>query len=296
MAKEDVAPPTDFVRQIVRADVEAGKHAGKVTTRFPPEPNGYLHIGHAKSICLNFGMAAKYGGLCNLRFDDTNPSKEETEYVESIKRDIRWLGYSWEDRLTHASDYFSKLHELAVTLIPLALALDYGRCEQPGSPKLFGARVQRGPWLRGYLPFAAVVVAYYAARVIVFESAWAGFDRTSVDFRVAWLREQLLPLIKQRFVKEPVKLFGWYEVLDEYKGCGYKLGYTVIYKEIGNQFTVLCRPSSIHDNCEDLDCEILWPAVREVNDSGRVRASFQFSRYEQWLCRIRSRWKTYRPA
>ena len=86
-------------------------------TRFPPEPNGYLHIGHAKSICLNFGIAAEYGGLCNLRFDDTNPTKEEMEYVESIQEDVRWLGFDWEDRLYYASDYFEQLYEFAVQLI-----------------------------------------------------------------------------------------------------------------------------------------------------------------------------------
>ena len=91
--------------------------AGKVHTRFPPEPNGYLHIGHAKSICLNFGLARDYNGFCNLRFDDTNPTKEEQEYVESIKQDVRWLGFDWEDRLYYASDYFEQLHEYAIRLI-----------------------------------------------------------------------------------------------------------------------------------------------------------------------------------
>ena len=93
------AAPSDFVRDIVAADNASGKHGGRVVTRFPPEPNGYLHIGHAKSICLNFGLAAEFGGKTNLRFDDTNPCKEETEYVESIIRDVRWLGFDWEDRL-----------------------------------------------------------------------------------------------------------------------------------------------------------------------------------------------------
>ena len=98
-------PPSNFIRDIVQADLESGKHQN-VCTRFPPEPNGYLHIGHAKSICLNFGLAAEFGGSCNLRFDDTNPIKEEAEYVESILRDVSWLGFDWGDRLYYASDYF----------------------------------------------------------------------------------------------------------------------------------------------------------------------------------------------
>jgi len=109
--------PADFVRAIVAEDVKNGKNGGRVHTRFPPEPNGYLHIGHAKSICLNFGVAADFGGLCNLRFDDTNPSKEEVEYVESIKEDIRWLGFDWDDREFYASDYFEQLYEFAVQLV-----------------------------------------------------------------------------------------------------------------------------------------------------------------------------------
>jgi glutaminyl-tRNA synthetase len=91
--------PLDFIRSIVREDLKANKSAGKVVTRFPPEPNGYLHIGHAKSICLNFGVAAEFGGTCNLRFDDTNPTKEEVEYVEAIQADVRWLGFDWDNRL-----------------------------------------------------------------------------------------------------------------------------------------------------------------------------------------------------
>jgi len=112
----------DFIRQIVDEDNRTGKHGGKVVTRFPPEPNGYLHIGHAKSICLNFGIARDYAGLCNLRFDDTNPAKEEVEYVESIIADVRWLGFDWDDRLYYASDYFDKLHAHAVSLIERGLA------------------------------------------------------------------------------------------------------------------------------------------------------------------------------
>ena len=119
MSETDVKPPEhrDFVRQIVEDDLRTGKWNGIVHTRFPPEPNGYLHIGHAKSICLNFGIAQEYNGKCNLRFDDTNPEKEEVEYVESIKEDIRWLGFDWEDRLFFASDYFEQLYQWAEQLI-----------------------------------------------------------------------------------------------------------------------------------------------------------------------------------
>jgi glutaminyl-tRNA synthetase len=107
----------DFIRARITEDLKNGKNGGRVHTRFPPEPNGYLHIGHAKSICLNFGVANEFGGLCNLRFDDTNPSKETVEYEEAIKRDIRWLGFDWEDRLYYASDYYGKLYDYAVQLI-----------------------------------------------------------------------------------------------------------------------------------------------------------------------------------
>jgi glutaminyl-tRNA synthetase len=107
----------DFIREIVEDDLRTGKWGGRVHTRFPPEPNGYLHIGHAKSICLNFGISRDYRGLCNLRFDDTNPTKEEIEYVNSIIEDIRWLGFDWDDRLYYASDYFSQLYDYAVQLI-----------------------------------------------------------------------------------------------------------------------------------------------------------------------------------
>ncbi|MDE0003800.1 MAG: glutamine--tRNA ligase/YqeY domain fusion protein [Rhodospirillaceae bacterium] len=109
--------PQDFLRQLVTADIAAGKHGGRVQTRFPPEPNGFLHIGHAKAICLDFGIAEEFGGTCYLRFDDTNPEKEEIRYVEAIKEDVRWLGFDWEDRLAHASDYFEQLHDYAVHLI-----------------------------------------------------------------------------------------------------------------------------------------------------------------------------------
>jgi glutaminyl-tRNA synthetase len=109
--------PSNFIQDIISADLKAGKNQGRVHTRFPPEPNGYLHIGHAKSICLNFGLAQANGGLCNLRFDDTNPSKEEVEFVDSIMNDVRWLGFDWEERLYYASDYFEQLYEWAVQLI-----------------------------------------------------------------------------------------------------------------------------------------------------------------------------------
>jgi glutaminyl-tRNA synthetase len=109
--------PSHFIRNIVIGDVQQNKNSGRVHTRFPPEPNGYLHIGHAKSICLNFGLAGEFGGLCNLRFDDTNPSKEDVEYVESIKEDVRWLGFDWGDREYFASDYFAQLYQFAIQLI-----------------------------------------------------------------------------------------------------------------------------------------------------------------------------------
>jgi len=121
--KDNVQAPTsapralNFIEQAITEDLEAGKVKDPVRLRFPPEPNGYLHIGHAKSICLNFGLAARFGGTCNLRFDDTNPIKEEDEYVESIKEDVRWLGFDWEDRLYYASDYFEQLYQWALQLI-----------------------------------------------------------------------------------------------------------------------------------------------------------------------------------
>ena len=111
------SPVSNFIRAIVAEDMKTGKFGGRLMTRFPPEPNGYLHIGHAKSICLNFGLAEEFGGLCNFRFDDTNPSKEEVEYVESIQADVRWLGFDWENRLYYASDYFGKVYGFAAQLI-----------------------------------------------------------------------------------------------------------------------------------------------------------------------------------
>ena len=105
--------PSHFIRNIVTEDLKQGKNDHRVHTRFPPEPNGYLHIGHAKAICLNFGLAAEFNGLCNLRFDDTNPSKEDIEYVESMKTDVRWLGFDWGNREYYASDYFGQLYQFA---------------------------------------------------------------------------------------------------------------------------------------------------------------------------------------
>jgi len=115
--KKDNSKTLDFIRTIVEEDIKSKKHDGRIHTRFPPEPNGYLHIGHAKSICLNFGVAAEYKGLCNLRFDDTNPTKEEIEYVDSIKEDIGWLGFDWADREYYASDYYKQFYEFALRLI-----------------------------------------------------------------------------------------------------------------------------------------------------------------------------------
>ena len=147
----DAPPSSNFIRDIIEEDLRTNKYGGRVHTRFPPEPNGYLHIGHAKSLCLNFGIAARYGGMCNLRFDDTNPSKEEEEYVESIQEDIRWLGFDWDDRLFYASDYFEQLYEYAVQLIKKGKAYvcdlsadeirEYrGTLTRPGQDSLYRAR------------------------------------------------------------------------------------------------------------------------------------------------------------
>jgi glutaminyl-tRNA synthetase len=141
--KNDLKPPVSFIEQIIIDDLKEGKNDGRIHTRFPPEPNGYLHIGHAKAICLDFGMAQKYGGKCNLRFDDTNPVKEEIEYIDSIKEDIRWLGFDWEEREFYASDYFGKLYSFAVDLIKRGLAYVDDQpaeliSEQKGSPTKAG--------------------------------------------------------------------------------------------------------------------------------------------------------------
>jgi glutaminyl-tRNA synthetase len=140
----------NFLEEIVEEDIAAGKNGGRILTRFPPEPNGHLHIGHAKSICLNFGLALKYGGKTNLRFDDTNPTKEETEYVDSIKEDVKWLGFEWAHEL-YASDYFDKLYDFAVMLIKKGLAYvddssaeeiaaQKGTPTEPGIPNQYRSR------------------------------------------------------------------------------------------------------------------------------------------------------------
>ncbi len=142
--------PRDFIREIVEEDLRSGKHA-RVATRFPPEPNGYLHIGHAKSICLNFGIARQYGGTCNLRYDDTNPSKEDVEYVDAIEADVRWLGFDWDDRKYYASDYFERLYLFAEELVQKGLAYvddqsaeeiraNRGTLTQPGKESPFRGR------------------------------------------------------------------------------------------------------------------------------------------------------------
>ncbi len=148
---ENVDYSHDFIREIINIDLKKNKYNGQVHTRFPPEPNGHLHIGHAKSICLNFGIAEEYDGKCNLRFDDTNPIKEGDEYVESIIDDVRWLGFDWEDRLLFASDYFSKMYDYAVDLIKLGkayvddqnsfeISINRGTVNKPGNNSLFRNR------------------------------------------------------------------------------------------------------------------------------------------------------------
>ncbi len=122
MAQAPTAPPTDFISEIIEDDLKTNRYGGRVATRFPPEPNGYIHIGHAKSVCLNFGLAARYGGTCNLRMDDTDPAGESEEYVNSIINDVRWLGFDWGDRLYFASDYFERLYDFAVRLIKMGKA------------------------------------------------------------------------------------------------------------------------------------------------------------------------------
>src|SRR5437763_3242170 len=111
------APQSNFIRDIIVHDLETNKFGGRVQTRFPPEPNGYLHLGHAKAICLNFGLAAEFGGTTNLRFDDTNPEKEEQEYVASIIANVRWMGFHWQEPIRYASDYFQQLYDWAIQLI-----------------------------------------------------------------------------------------------------------------------------------------------------------------------------------
>src|SRR5690606_1382702 len=120
--KDGAGPGTDFIRQIVKADLERGRYGGTVVTRFPPEPNGYMHIGHAKSVCLNFGIASEFAGRCHLRFDDTNPETESETFVRQFQDDIRWLGFDWGEHLYFASDYFERMYECARTLIRKGLA------------------------------------------------------------------------------------------------------------------------------------------------------------------------------
>jgi len=139
MADNELTKSLNFIEHIIETDISNGKHAGKVQTRFPPEPNGFLHIGHAKSICLNFGLAKKYNGLCNLRFDDTNPETEETAYITSIENDVKWLGFEWDDREFFASDYFNQLYEYAIQLIKIGSAYvddqpAYAISKQRGAP------------------------------------------------------------------------------------------------------------------------------------------------------------------
>ncbi|MEG3604519.1 MAG: glutamate--tRNA ligase family protein, partial [Verrucomicrobiota bacterium] len=151
MEESTADKPLDFIRSIISEDRTNGKNEGRVHTRFPPEPNGYLHLGHAKSICLNFGVAEEFGGLCNLRLDDTNPAAEKTEYAEAIMADVRWLGFDWEERLHHASDYFDQLFDWAVRLIENGKAfvcdLNFeemrelrGTLTEPGKPSPFRDR------------------------------------------------------------------------------------------------------------------------------------------------------------
>ena len=154
MSPNEAAPSLDFIREMVARDLETGKNGNRVVTRFPPEPNGYLHIGHAKSICLNFGIAQEQPdgiGRCHLRFDDTNPEKEELEYIQSIKRDVRWLGFDWGQHEYYASDYFDRLYELALKLIRDGKAYvddqsaeeirsNRGTLTEPGTPSPFRDR------------------------------------------------------------------------------------------------------------------------------------------------------------
>ena len=143
----------NFIEQAVENDLKEGKNGGKVQTRFPPEPNGYLHIGHAKAICLDFGIAARYGGVCNLRFDDTNPTKEDMEYVEAIKEDIQWLGFQWGNEY-YASDYFQQLWDFAIRLIKEGKAyIDEQSSEviaaQKGTPTQPGRKCTVSIWSTG---------------------------------------------------------------------------------------------------------------------------------------------------
>ena len=163
----DAAGP-DFLRAAVRRDVDAGRYGGRVRTRFPPEPSGYLHIGHVKAICINFGVADEFGGVCALRYDDTNPEREDTHYVEQIKTDIRWLGFDWGEREHYASDYFERLYELAVQLIeagkaysrPPDRAADHRSTAASRSPPAATAPTASARWPRTWTCSGACAQAY----------------------------------------------------------------------------------------------------------------------------------------
>ena len=182
------APGQDFIRDIVRADVDSGRHK-TVVTRFPPEPNGYLHLGHAKSICLNFGVAQEFGGRCHLRFDDTNPAKEEQEYIDAIKRDVAWLGFDWGAHLYHASDYFEQLAEWAEHLIRAGKAYvdDQSQEEMRATPRdahrgrAPTARIASGAWLRTSIssPACAPASSRTAAGCSAPGSTWRPATSTS---------------------------------------------------------------------------------------------------------------------
>ena len=148
MAQPETSPPSDFIRDIIDEDMRTGKHQGRVAVRFPPEPNGYPHVGHAKSVCLNFGIAAQYGGTCNLRMDDTDPTGESIEYAEAIIRDVKWLGFDWEDRLYYASDYYEQLYLYAMQLIRMdkAFVCDLNADEMREYRGSFTEPGRESPW------------------------------------------------------------------------------------------------------------------------------------------------------
>ena len=168
MSEIDSTTSTDFIREMVAEDTRTGRFGERVHTRFPPEPNGYLHIGHAKAICIDYGIAEDFGGMYNLRFDDTNPVKEETEYVQGIMDDIRWLGFDWEDRLYYASDYFGQLYEWAVQLIedgkayvdslsPEEIKEYRGAFGQPGRESPYQRMSSMMPWTYSVSSFTGLV-------------------------------------------------------------------------------------------------------------------------------------------
>ena len=163
----------NFVEQMVADDLKNGKNGGRLNTRFPPEPNGYLHIGHAKAICMDFGVAEKFGGTCNLRFDDTNPVKEDVEYVDSIREDIKWLGYDWGNREYYASDYFPQLYDLAIRMIKEGKAyVDEQTAEQIAE--------QKGtPTQPGQLSGVSSIIAEHGANVVS-----VNYDSTDLDMNI----------------------------------------------------------------------------------------------------------------